>query len=81
MKNKFIIIGIFILLIIIISSVIYYCKLYDKKLVDPEDILTDSKFQNITYNETSNSDDLKDDVLGIIKIEKIRFKSRDKRRL
>lgn len=40
MKNKFIIIGIFILLIIIISSVIYYCKLYDKKLVDPEDILT-----------------------------------------
>ena len=62
-------------------SVIYYCKVYDKKLVNPEDILTDSKFQNITYNETSNSDDLKDDVLGIIKIEKIRFKSRDKRRL
>lgn len=81
MKNKFIIIGIFILLIIIISSVIYYCNVYDKKLVDPEDILTDSKFQNITYNETSNSDDLKDGVLGIIKIEKIRFKSRDKRRL
>ena len=81
MKNKFIIIGIFILLIIIISSVIYYCKLYDKKLVAPEDILTDSKFQNITYNETSNSNDLKDGVLGIIKIEKIRFKSRDKRRL
>ena len=81
MKNKFIIIGIFILLIIIISSVIYYCKLYDKKLVYPEDILTDSKFQNITYNETSNSNDLKDGVLGIIKIEKIRFKSRDKRRL
>ena len=81
MKNRFIIIGIFILLIIIISSAIYYCKVYDKKLVDPENILTDSKFQNITYNETSNSDDLKDGVLGIIKIEKIRFKSRDKRRL
>ena len=81
MKNKFIIIGIFILLIIIIISVIYYCNVYDKKLVDPEDILTDSKFQNITYNETSNSDDLKNGVLGIIKIEKIRFKSRDKRRL
>ena len=81
MKNKFIIIGVFILLIIIISSEIYYCKVYDKKLVDPENILTDSKFQNITYNETSYSDDLKDGVLGIIKIEKIRFKSRDKRRL
>lgn len=81
MKKKFIIIGVFILLIIIISSVIYYGKVYDKKLVDPEYILTDSKFQNITYNETSNSDDLKDGVLGIIKIEKIRFKGRDKRRL
>lgn len=48
MKKKIFIISSCILLIIIISSFIYYCNVYDKNLVNPNDIVTDSKFENAT---------------------------------
>ena len=75
MKNKIVIISICILLVIIIGSALYYCIVYDKNLVDPNNITTDSKFENITYNQADYSDILKDGILGIISIKKIRLKS------
>ena len=69
MKNKIVIISICILLVIIIGSALYYCIVYDKNLVDPNNITTDSKFENITYNQADDSDILKDGILGIISIE------------
>ena len=69
MKNKIVIISICILLVIIIGSALY------KNLADPNNITTDSKFENITYNQADDSDILKDGILGIISIEKIRLKS------
>ena len=73
MKNKIVKISICILLVIIIGGALYYCIVYD--LVDPNNITTDSKFENITYNQADDSDILKDGILGIISIEKIRLKS------
>ena len=49
MKNKIVKISICILLVIIIGGALYYCIVYDKNLVDPNNITTDSKFENITY--------------------------------
>ena len=74
-KNKIVKISICILLVIIIGGALYYCIVYDKNLVDPNNITTDSKFENITYNQADDSDILKDGILGIISIEKIRLKS------
>ena len=79
MKKKIFIISSCILLIIIISSFIYYCNVYDKNLVNPNDIVTDSKFENATFNQVGDSTTFKEGILGRITIEKIRIKCRSKR--
>lgn len=48
MKKKIIIIVISILLLISIIGIINYQKIYDKNLVNANNIITDSKFENIT---------------------------------
>lgn len=79
MKNKIVKISICILLVIIIGGALYYCIVYDKNLVNPNDIVTDSKFENATFNQVGDSTTFKEGILGIITIEKIRIKCRSKR--
>ena len=79
MKKYIFIVSSCVLLIIIICSVIYYCNVYDKNLVNPNDIVTDSKFENVTFNQIDDANTLKDGILGVITIEKIRIKCRSKR--
>lgn len=71
MKKKVIII-ISIIFIVVVSGIIYYCNVYDKNLVDPNDIVTDSKFENVTYNQV---EELNGDILGILTIDKIGLKA------
>lgn len=74
MKKKIIIFSSCILLILIVVFMTYYSNIYDKNLVNPNEIETDSKFKNITYNEIEDSQELEEGTLGIITIEKIRIK-------
>ena len=73
MKRKSIIITCIVLLIILISGGIYYFCNYDPKLVNPNDIQTDSEFENVTYNR--EEDILNEDILGILTIHKIGLKA------
>lgn len=75
MKKKIIITSICFILMVGIIGIIYLCDLYDKNLVDPNEIITDSKFENVTYDQVGDSEELEDGILGILTIEKIRFKS------
>lgn len=72
MKKKIIIIIISILLLISIIGIIHYKNIYDKNLVNVDDIVTDSKFENITYNQV---EELNEDILGILTIDKIGLKA------
>ncbi len=74
MKKKIIIFSSCILLILIVVFMTYYSNIYDKNLVNPNEIETDSKFKNITYNEIEDLQELEEGTLGIITIEKIRIK-------
>ncbi len=70
MKNKKLVIVIIGFIIFIVSAIIsFYCSLYSNKLVNVEDIKTDSKYENIIYDDEEDVWD--DSVLGILKIEKI----------
>jgi len=69
-KKKITICSIIIIFIIIVGIfIISHYSNYDKVLVDANTIITDSEFENITYNEIG--DILNTDVLGILTIEKI----------
>ncbi len=72
MKKKIIIISICIIFISIISYSIYLFNLYDINLVNPNDIVTDKEFENISYDET---EEIGEDTLGILTIEKIGLKA------
>jgi sortase A len=72
MKKKIIIIIISFIVLLSSIGIAYYCNLYDKNLVDPNDITTDSKFEDVTYNQV---EELGNDVLGILTIEKIGLKA------
>lgn len=72
MKNKIIIISISFILITGIIGIVYLCNLYSKNLVDPNEVMTDSKFENVTYDNVEN---IGNDVIGILTIEKIGLKA------
>ena len=72
MKKKIIIISVSFILIVGIIGIIYLYNLYDKNLVDPNEIVTDSKFENVTYDDVEN---IRNDVIGILTIEKIGLKA------
>lgn len=76
MKKKIIVTSICFILIALIIGISYLCSIYDKNLVDPNDIVTDSGFENITYDQVGDSEELEDGILGILTIEKIRIKSK-----
>lgn len=76
MKKKIVIISICLILITSIIGIVYLCNLYDKNLVDPSNIVTDPEFKDVTYNQVEDSEELEDDILGILTIEKIRIKSK-----
>lgn len=69
MKRNIIIITSFILLCVVSGMIYYICNNNSKELINVEDIKTDSKYENITYNKEENI--LEEDVLGILTIEKI----------
>ena len=62
-----------IIALVIISGMIYYFCNYDNDLADPNEISTDSKFEDVTYDQ--EEDVLQEDVLGILTIEKIGLKA------
>lgn len=68
-KNVFVVVIIFLLFI----SVIYLWSDHDYELENISDIKTDNNYINITYNK--EEDVLKEDVLGILSIEKIGLKA------
>lgn len=76
MKSKTIACFCVILMVIAIAifgGLVYYFNNYDSNLVDPNEIQTDSDFENVTYNQEENI--LDEDVLGILTIEKIGLKA------
>ena len=72
MKKKIIIISVSFILIVGIIGIIYLYNLYNKNLVDPNEVVTDSKFENVTYDNVEN---IGNDVIGILTIEKIGLKA------
>jgi len=50
----------------------YYLKNYDNKLVDANVVTADSNYENITYEKEEK---LENDLIGILKIEKIGLKA------
>lgn len=76
MKKKITVTSICFILIALIIGILYLCSIYDKNLVDPNDIVTDSDFENVTYDQVKDSEELEDGILGILTIEKIRIKSK-----
>lgn len=72
MAKKITIICICIIFIPILIYNIYLFNVYDTNLVNPNSIVTDSKFVNISYDETEEIDE---DTLGILTIEKIGLKA------
>lgn len=73
MKKYLIIIGVIVCVAII--GWITFCLIgyYDTELVNPDEIVTDSKYEDIVYNE--EADILAEDILGILSIEKIQLKA------
>lgn len=69
MKRKILIVTILIIIAFVILSTVYYLNNYDNKLVNVNEVVTDPKFENITYDKAEDVWD--DDVLGILTIEKI----------
>lgn len=72
MKKKIIITSICLILIAGIIGIVYLCNLYDKNLVDSNEIVTDSEFEDVTYDRV---EEIEDDVIGILTIEKIGLKA------
>lgn len=55
--------------LLLLFSIVYLWSEHDYDMVKVDDIITDSDFVNITYDQKENI--LNEDVLGILKIEKI----------
>ena len=68
MKKVLIVIGI-IIAVLLAGFSIFLINNSNKELVNVEDIKTDKKFENVTYNDVEDVWD--DSVLGILTIEKI----------
>ena len=69
MKKVLIVIGIIIAVLFAGFSIFLINNYNNKELVNVEDIKTDKKFENVTYNDVEDVWD--DSVLGILTIEKI----------
>lgn len=70
MKKKAIICGIFIILIVALGIILIdHFSNYDSELANLNEIVTDSNFENVTYDQVE--DIWNEDVLGILAIEKI----------
>ena len=72
MRKKIIIISICFILITGIIGTIYLCNLYDKNLVNPNEIVTDPEFEDVTYDKV---EEIGEDVIGILTIDKIGLKA------
>ncbi len=70
--KKLLIVSICILLLIAGGLIYYFCN-YDIELVDLDEVTTDKKYKDITYDK--QEDILNEDVLGILYIEKIGLKA------
>lgn len=75
MKKIFIIFFVFMLVVSIIL-VYYFCN-YSNKLADVNKIKTDSKYENIVYENINSNEiySLEEDFLGILEIQKIGLKA------
>lgn len=73
MKKAFIIVLCLVAIVLLLLSCIYLWKNHDYDLVDLSEINTDKDYINVTYDK--EEDILKDDVLGILSIEKIGLKA------
>lgn len=73
MKSCFKIVLIIVAILLLLISIIYLWSKHDYDLIELEDVSTDEKYINITYDKQENI--LKDDVLGILTIEKIGLKA------
>lgn len=70
MKKKAIICGIFIILIVALGIILIdHFSNYDSELANLNEIVTDSNFENVTYDQVEAI--WNEDVLGILAIEKI----------
>lgn len=72
MWKKIIIISICFILLAWIIGTIYLWNLYDKNLVDPNEIMTDPKFEDVTYDKV---EEIGEDIIGILTINKIGLKA------
>lgn len=72
MKKKIIISSVFLILIAVIVLIIYLFNLYDTNLVNPNDIVTDPEFEDVTYDKV---EEIGEDVIGILTIDKIKLKA------
>lgn len=72
MKRKVIIVVSCLIIVIGIICGVHIHNLYDSNLVNPDEIKTDSNFKNVTYDEVEN---IGDDILGILTIDKIGLKA------
>ena len=73
MKKKLILFGVIVCVAIISCITFYLIDYYDAELVNPDEIVTDSKYEDIVYNE--EADIIDEDILGILSIEKIQLKA------
>lgn len=73
MKKIVFIIGVIVSIVISLIVFMFYKYHYDPVLVNTNEIQTDSKFENVVYNQEENV--LNEDVLGILTIEKIGLKA------
>lgn len=73
MKKKAIICGIFIIIIVLGTILINRFNNYNSELTNVNEIVTDSNFENVIYNQVENI--WNTDILGILTIEKIGLKA------
>ena len=66
------VIGIIVMILLVLGIIYYFCN-YGITLVDAEDIKTVPEYEDIVYDD--EEDILKQDVLGILTIEKIGLKA------
>ena len=69
MKKVLVIVLVIVAILLLLFSCSYLWKEHDYDLADVQDVKTDENYIGVTYNK--EEDVLKDDVLGILTIEKI----------
>lgn len=70
--KKVIIITIIFFILMMILGTIYVKNLYDENLVNVNEVVTDSHFENVIYD---TAEKIENDVIGILTIEKIGLKA------